>query len=276
MAKVKAPVRRRGKAQDGAGIGQRSARKTKKPAKRGAVKKADKSGEDKRSPSPPPPKPVVALIDGPESLELATDALLGLGCGVAGMLLKESGRPPLRLRAPGFAGLAAIIVAQQVSTASAAAIFDRLEAAFSPLTAEAISAASDAELKAVGLSFPKIRGLRALAEAVSGGLDLTRLGELDAPDAHARLTQVKGVGPWTADIFLLFCLGHPDAFPSGDLALQEAARLAFGLKDRPDAKGLIKLVEHWRPYRGIGARLLWAYYRVAKRGAGMVLNDAKG
>jgi DNA-3-methyladenine glycosylase II len=190
------------------------------------------------------------------------------------MLVKVSGRPPLRLREPGFAGLAAIIVSQQVSTPSAAAIFARLEAALSPLTAEAVRAADDATLKTVGLSFPKIRALRALAEAVAQGFDLTTLGALEAPDAHARLTAVKGVGPWTADIFLLFCLGHPDAFPSGDLALQEAARMVFGLKARPDAKGLEKVVEHWRPYRGVGARLLWAYYREAKRGAGMALNEA--
>jgi DNA-3-methyladenine glycosylase II len=288
MAKVKTPVRRRGKTENRTGIGQRSARKekTRQPATRGPAKKADKSGNDKRARgaaastkrlatlAPPARIPVVALIDGQAALEAATDALLRLGCEVADMLVKVSGRPPLRLRPPGFAGLAAIIVSQQVSTASAAAIFARLEAALSPLTAEAISAADDATLKAVGLSWPKIRALRALANAAMQGLDLTRLGELEAPEAHVRLTTIKGVGPWTADIFLLFCLGHPDAFPAGDLALQEAARMAFGLKRRPDAKGLEKVVEHWRPYRGVGARLLWAYYREAKRGAGMALTQA--
>ena len=148
------------------------------------------------------------------------------------------GPPPLRRREPGFAGLAAIIVSQQVSVASANAIFGRLEARIAPLDAERLAAATEDDLRACGLSSPKIRALRALAEAVadrrarSGGP-----GALDAEDAHAALVAVKGMGPWTADIFLLFCLGHPDAFPAGDLALQEAAKLALGLKTRPDARG---------------------------------------
>ena len=101
-------------------------------------------------------------------------------------------------------------------------------------------------------------------------LDLVALGDLDAAQAHARLIAVNGIGPWTADLFLLFCLGHPDAFPSGDLALQEAARLAFGMKKRPDAQKLEKIAERWRPWRGVAARMLWAYYAVAKKRAGVV------
>jgi DNA-3-methyladenine glycosylase II len=87
---------------------------------------------------------------------------------------------------------------------------------------------------------------------------------LSADEAHALLTRVKGIGPWTADIYLLFCLGHPDAFPSGDLAVQEAARMAYGLEQRPDAKALTALAERWRPWRGVAAKVLWAYYRVIK------------
>jgi DNA-3-methyladenine glycosylase II len=88
---------------------------------------------------------------------------------------------------------------------------------------------------------------------------------MDADRAHAALTALHGIGPWTADIYLLFCLGHADAFPSGDLAVQEAARIAFGLRNRPDAKRLTKLAEAWRPWRGVAAHLLWAYYHAVKK-----------
>ncbi len=101
-------------------------------------------------------------------------------------------------------------------------------------------------------------------EIITGGLPLDHLHDLPAGEAHDLLTQVKGIGPWTADIYLLFCLGHLDAFPSGDLAVQEAARIAYGLEQRPDAKALAALAERWRPWRGVAAKVLWAYYRVIK------------
>jgi DNA-3-methyladenine glycosylase II len=190
-------------------------------------------------------------------------------------LIATGGRPPLRRREPGFAGLAAIIVSQQVSVASAAAIFGRLQARLAPLEAAQIAGASEDDLRACGLSNGKIRALGALAQAVlGGGLDLRGLGDLDAEDAHKALVAVKGVGPWTADIFLLFCLGHPDAFPAGDLALQEAAKLALNLKRRPDAARLERIAERWRPLRGVAARMLWAYYRGVKARSGMALADS--
>ena len=192
-------------------------------------------------------------------------------------LIAIGGAPPLRRREPGFAGLAAIIVSQQVSTASAKAIFGRLEARIAPLEAARLAQATEDELRACGLSSPKIRALRALAAAiVEGGLDLSGLARLDAEEAHKALVAVKGVGPWTADIFLLFCLGHPDAFPAGDLALQEAARLALKLKRRPDAARLERIAERWRPWRGVAARMLWAYYRGVKERSGMALADSTG
>lgn len=176
------------------------------------------------------------------------------------------GRPRLRRRAAGFEGLAAIIVAQQVSTASANAIFARLEGRFVPLDASAILAAEESDLKVCGLSAPKMRTLRAIATAVAeGSLDFESLARAPAEAAHATLCAIKGIGPWTADIFLLFCLGHADAFPSGDLALQEGARLALGLDLRPTAKELLTLSERWRPLRGVAAHCLWAYYGVARR-----------
>ena len=214
------------------------------------------------------------LIDDEAALAHGAARLGELDPKLIGMLVEIGGPPPLRRREPGFAGLCAIIVSQQVSVASARAIFSRLESRFAPLEAAAVLAADDAALRACGLSMPKMRALRALARAVAeDGLNLAGLGELDAADAHARLIKVSGVGPWTADIFLLFCLGHPDAFPAGDLALQEAARLALALKTRPDAKKLERLAERWRPWRGVAARMLWAYYAVAKRRAGVILTE---
>ena len=132
------------------------------------------------------------------------------------------------------------------------------------------------KLKRLGLSAPKIKAIREIGKAVAKGqIDLTRVGEMEADDAQPTLTALHGVGPWTADIYLLFCLGHADAFPAGDLAVQEAARIAFGLRKRPDAKALTKLAEAWRPWRGVAAHLLWAYYHVVKRREGISLEPAK-
>jgi DNA-3-methyladenine glycosylase II len=182
-----------------------------------------------------------------------------------GALLAEAGRPPLRRRPGGFARLAAAVVSQQLSTASAGAIWGRLAASFDPFEPQAIIRARAARLARLGLSAPKIRALKEIARAIaSGKLALSGLADLAAEDAHAALTAVHGIGPWTADIYLLSCLGHADAWPSGDLALQEAARLAFGLRARPTAKEMIALAEPWRPLRAVAARVLWTYYRAVK------------
>lgn len=179
-------------------------------------------------------------------------------------LLAAAGRPPLRRRPDGFAGLAAIIVAQQLSTASADAIWGRLAAAFDPLEHAAVRRARPARLARLGLSTAKVRTLKAIARAIDDGeLALATLADLSADAAHAALTAIHGIGPWTADIYLLTCLGHADAWPAGDLALQEAARLAFGLPARPGAKEMQALAEPWRPWRSIAARMLWTYYRTA-------------
>jgi DNA-3-methyladenine glycosylase II len=211
------------------------------------------------------------------ALREATERLRGKDPELVERLIALGGAPPLRRREPGFAGLASIIMAQQVSTASAAAIFGRLQARIVPLEAAEIATATEEDLRACGLSSAKIRALRALAKAiVEDGLDLAALGDLDAEDAHKALVAVKGVGPWTADIFLLFCLGHADAFPAGDLALQEAAKLALNLKRRPDVARLERIAERWRPLRGVAARMLWAYYRGVKARSGMALADGSG
>jgi DNA-3-methyladenine glycosylase II len=180
-------------------------------------------------------------------------------------LVAEAGRPPLRRRPGGFAGLAATVVSQQLSTASAGAIWGRLAAAFDPVEPEAIIKARPAKLARIGLSRPKIKALKEIARAVANGKPaLETLADIPADEAHAALTAVHGIGPWTADIYLLAALGHADAWPAGDLALQEAARIAFGLPTRPNVKEMATLAEPWRPWRAIAARVLWTYYRAVK------------
>jgi DNA-3-methyladenine glycosylase II len=158
------------------------------------------------------------------------------------------------------------VVSQQLSTHSARAIWGRLEAAFDPFHHDALRLARAPKLARLGLSKPKIKTLKAIGTAVAKGLiDLDALARMEADHAHTALIALHGIGPWTADIYLLFCLGHADAFPAGDLALQEAARIGLGLKARPDAKAMTALAEAWRPYRGVAAHLLWAYYAAIKR-----------
>ena len=189
---------------------------------------------------------------------IATDPRLAAVQAVAG-------NPPLRRRPGGFAGLAAIVVSQQLSTASASAIFTRLSDQLAPLDHAAVLRARRPRLKRIGLSEAKIRTLKAVAAAIEAGLlDLDALSTHPSDAAHAMLTAIHGIGPWTADIYLLFCLGHADIWPAGDLALQEAARLAFALPARPSAQEMASLAEPWRPWRGVAACLLWTYYRAIK------------
>jgi DNA-3-methyladenine glycosylase II len=177
-----------------------------------------------------------------------------------------AGQPPLRKRAGGFHGLARIVVSQQLSVASAAAIWNRVESAFNPFHHDLVLAARTPKFQRAGLSRPKIKTFRSIARAVrDGALDLVALHDMPADEAHAMLTKVNGIGPWTADIYLLFCIGHADAWPAGDLALQEAVKLAFKLRKRPEAKKMQKLAEPWRPFRGVAAYLFWSYYRAVKK-----------
>ncbi|MGB8576697.1 MAG: DNA-3-methyladenine glycosylase 2 family protein [Pseudolabrys sp.] len=181
-------------------------------------------------------------------------------------IAEKAGAFSLRRREAGFPGLCAIVCGQQLSTASAAAIRARLFAAFDPFHHDALRRARAEKLKRLGLSAPKIRSIREIGKAVAKGrIDLAAVGNMDADQAYAALTALHGIGPWTADIYLLFCLGHADAFPSGDLAVQESARIAFGLRKRPDAKALARMAEAWRPWRGVAAHLLWAYYHAVKK-----------
>jgi DNA-3-methyladenine glycosylase II len=183
-------------------------------------------------------------------------------------ILAATGMPALRKREPGFAGLARIVVGQQLSAASANAIWNRLSGAYDPFHHDSIGRATAVRLGKLGLSAAKIKTLKLLAKEIrSARLDLNALGELDADEAHKILTALHGVGPWTADVYLLFCLGHSDAWPAGDLALQDAVRVGLALESRPTTKEMIAVAEVWRPFRGAAAHLWWAYYRVAPRPA---------
>jgi len=180
---------------------------------------------------------------------------------------QAAGEVPLRLRAPGFEGLARIVVAQQVSVASAEAIWNRYAGTVDPNDAKSVLDCPQEDLRTAGLSAAKIRTLRGIAEAIhTREIDLAGLGAVPADEAHAALVALKGIGPWTADVFLMFCLGHADAFAAGDLALQQAAAEAFGLDDRPKEKALLQIAEDWRPWRAVAARLLWAFYRARRQG----------
>jgi DNA-3-methyladenine glycosylase II len=191
-------------------------------------------------------------------------------------ILDITGMPSIRQRGPGFAGLAAIICGQQLSTASATAIWSRVSKAFDPFDHDAIRKARADRLGRLGLSAAKIKTLKHIArELAAERLNLEVLANEDADTAHNTLTALPGIGPWTADIYLLFCLGHGDAWPAGDLAVQEAIKLGLGLKSRPTAKQMIPLAEPWRPLRGAAAHLWWAYYRVLKKREGAIADSAK-
>jgi DNA-3-methyladenine glycosylase II len=215
------------------------------------------------------------LIHTEADLKLATARLIEADPRLAA-IMAVAGPPPLRRRDGGFAGLASIVVSQQLSVASATAIWGRLAAMLDPLEPAAFRRLRTQRLRRAGLSQAKIRTLKAIAAMIdAGALDLAALADSSADEAHRALTALHGIGPWTADIYLLFCLGHPDAWPAGDLALQEAARLAFALRTRPTSREMGPLAEPWRPWRGVAARLLWSYYRAIKGRSGLVLMQSK-
>jgi DNA-3-methyladenine glycosylase II len=180
--------------------------------------------------------------------------------------IETVGPLPLRRETDGFAALLRAIVGQQVSVASARAIWGRLEG-LGLTEAAAMAAASDDDLRAAGLSRQKARYGRALAQA---GIDFNALRAVPDADVVRTLTAVPGIGVWTAEIYAMFALGRADVFAPGDLALQEAARMLFGLEKRPSDKGLRVMAEAWSPWRSVAARLLWAYYRVAKDREGVI------
>lgn len=174
---------------------------------------------------------------------------------------------PLRLGLPNFEGLTSIIMAQQVSRASADAIFGRLKNLVSPFTAVNYLKAGEPAWIEAGLSRPKQRTMLAVCDAIiNGSLDLEGLCDLPPENAMEQMVAIKGIGPWTAEVYLLFNAGHADIFPAGDLALQEAVKLAFDLDERPSDKVTREYASQWSPWRGVAARLLWNYYAVMQKG----------
>jgi len=177
----------------------------------------------------------------------------------------ETGPLPLRRKPDGFAQLLSAIVSQQVSVASARAIWARLEAA-GLVSADAVAATSEEDLRAHGLSRQKASYAHALAGA---RLDFARLRDAPTDDVIQTLVAVKGIGIWTAEIYAMFSLGRADVFAPGDLALQEGARMLYGLPDRPREAPLRRMSQAWSPWRSVAARMLWAYYHVRKQKEGI-------
>ncbi|MBT3907065.1 MAG: DNA-3-methyladenine glycosylase 2 family protein [Rhodospirillaceae bacterium] len=172
-----------------------------------------------------------------------------------------AGVPQIRSRPLGFATLLKVICAQQISTAAAGAIMARLEAAVSPLTAEGLLAGSDTDLRTLGLSRQKIEYGKALARAVSDGkLNFRKIHRMEDEAVIEELTKIKGIGRWSAEIYLLFALRRPDIWPVDDLAVVVAMQRIKGLSERPRRKEMMALAENWRPLRSVAARLCWHYY----------------
>ncbi len=195
-----------------------------------------------------------------ETLRPALEALAARDPDIA-RHYAHCGLPPERRRPLGFAGLAQIIAAQQVSAASANAIIGRLEAALRPVTPEGFLELDEGALKAIGLSRPKMRYCRALAEDIlAGRIDLDGLVNLDDQDAIEHLVRAKGIGVWSAEVYLLFALRRPDVWPADDLAVQVAVQRIKGLKERPGGAETRKLAEPWRPHRSAAARFMWHAY----------------
>ncbi len=172
---------------------------------------------------------------------------------------------PLRLRPAGFGALAEIVISQLVSKASANAINERMISLIRPLTPQQFIDAGESVWRKIGLSHPKQNALLAVSRAIlQNELNLAAIGTMKQDHAITHLTAIKGVGPWTAQVYLLFCVGHADIFPAGDVALREAVRSIFDQPKRPTIEELEIIAHQWAPLRGVAARLLWAYYAACK------------
>lgn len=179
---------------------------------------------------------------------------------------RSLGPPPFWTREPGFPTLLRIILEQQVSLASALATFRRVANLADPLTPETFTALTDEELRSAGFSRQKIAYGRALAHALLfGNLDLDALNDLDDSSVRKRLTRVKGIGPWTAEIYLLMVLRRPDVWPAGDLALATAVQEVLDLPDKPGPDSLLELSRPWSPWRAVATRLFWHHYLSTER-----------
>ncbi len=176
-------------------------------------------------------------------------------------VLERYGPPPLWARAPGFSTLVHIILEQQVSLASANAAFQKLKSIIDPVQPEAFLSLSDEVLRSIGFSRQKTHYCRMLAQAVhSGDFDFEHLGTMPDEMVRDAMKRLKGIGDWTADIYLSECLMRPDILPKGDIAMQEAFRVLNNLPKRPVHEDFVHATRHWRPWRSVGARMLWHFY----------------
>lgn len=208
-------------------------------------------------------------LDSAAALEHHLAALTGLDPRLAEIAAK-AGSFEIRRSPGGFAGLACIVTGQQVSTASADAIWSRFSVLPGALDPAGYLRLTEEQVRGAGQSGGKYCTLRGIAEAVvSGSFDFAPLAELPAEAAIATMTRLKGIGPWTAEIYLMFSAAHPDIFPAGDVALQRAVQWAFGLDGKPEVKDLIGMARRWSPHRSTAALLLWRYYRAVRNKEGI-------
>jgi DNA-3-methyladenine glycosylase II len=213
--------------------------------------------------------PLTDRLDSPEALAGQLAALLALDPRLVAVA-ERAGAFEIRTSPGGFAGLARIVTGQQVSTQSADAIWGRFSALEGALEPAGYLLLSEEIVREAGQSGAKYRTIRALAEAVaSGDFDFAPLAELPVEQAIAALTKLKGIGPWTAEIYLMFSAHHPDVFPAGDVALQRAVQWAFDMPDKPPVKDLIALAKSWSPHRSTAALLFWRYYRAVRNKEGI-------
>lgn len=208
-----------------------------------------------------------------DDLATALEALLLLDPFLEPFAAK-AGPLPLRLSKPGFDALARIIIGQQVSQVSADAVYDRFRNHLGAPTAQGfLDAGRDVWIK-IGLTRAKQASIAGAANAIlEGSLNLDQLSRLSAEEAVTQLTRLKGIGPWTAEVYLVFCEGHCDVFPAGDLAVREAMKMVLNLDDRPDIPQARELAQRWKPLRGIVARLFWAYYVKIKTGSALTIRQ---
>lgn len=201
---------------------------------------------------------------------LTTDTLLSATITLAArdqklsLIYRNLGVPPMWGRRPGFPTLLRILLEQQVSLISARSMFERLKTNIQPFTPEALIDFGEARLRSLGVTRQKAHYCVHIAEAFANG-HLRDVARMSDQEAHARLLQIKGVGPWTADIYLLMALRRPDIWPNGDVALAAAFTKLRRLKARISFPNLARVAEGWRPYRSVAARMLWRYYLAQKR-----------
>jgi len=203
-------------------------------------------------------------VSDPKQLSRAVKAL-AKECAIIKAAHDYVGVPEWRTRQGDYAGLARIIAYQQLSTKAAGTIWGRVEVLLGKVIPKSVLAADIDALRACGLSRPKISHIRSIAAAVeSGALNLRRVANAGDAEARAELMAVKGIGPWTADVYLMFCLGRWDVFPHADVGLSEAYRMISGERKRHPPKKFLKTGERWRPYRGVAAHMLWSYINAAR------------